>query len=205
MADELTKPNDWLAILKKNPDMNLADLKRNGITADNSSMLAKDDYKKMDAVRKAFSNDKGEFDENQFNAFYDGALALYNQYANDEQTATMLHLTYSSDAFWAPQGATKRTMGATLSLSGNPLKDYNVGISHIGAIDLGGPANLSAREDGQTQKVVDYETGKELDWTPNDYAGSFSGFFKSFATPTIVLAQWDEDGYHTDPETGEQM
>lgn len=45
--------------------------------------------------------------------------------------------------------------------------------------------DLSIREQAQREKIVDYETGKELDYSPNDKAGLFS----RYTVPTVVIAQ----------------
>lgn len=196
---ENIKTNDWLATLVKHPDMNLVDLRRNGITADNTAMKSRDEYKKMEAVRNAevfLDSNTKKFDENRFNKYYDSALALYNKYATDDSIGKTADFLYSTDAYWAPQGAPKFDISPSISLS-NPGKAYNQGISYISAIDQP-TENLSVREIAQTQEVVDYKTGKSLGWKPNDNAGSISGFFRSCTAPTVVLAQWDSDGTHTD-------
>ena len=59
-----------------------------------------------------------------------------------------------------------------------------------------GKALRSYREAAQTQRVVDYKTGKELDWTPDD--DDKSGFFDFMFIEPLVEAKWEEDGYHKD-------
>jgi hypothetical protein len=57
------------------------------ITPQNTGIKDRDYYKKLDAVREnnAFKDEDGDFDESAFDTFYDGALMLYNDYANKEQ------------------------------------------------------------------------------------------------------------------------
>ena len=76
MAD--VKKNDWFATLLFNPDLSMREISEMGITTDNSGLKSKDEYKNIDAVKQAFSEPDGKF-----NDFYNGALDLYNQYATD--------------------------------------------------------------------------------------------------------------------------
>ena len=82
MAD--VKKNDWFATLLYNPDLSMAEINKLGVTADNSGLQKKEDYKNIPDVIAAFSDADGKFNEKQFNDFYDGALELYNKYANEE-------------------------------------------------------------------------------------------------------------------------
>lgn len=50
---------------------------------------------------------------------------------------------------------------------------------------------MSIREVAQTNKVFNYDTQQFEDWTPNDWGG-----LSAVTRPTLVLAQWDEDGEH---------
>ena len=56
--------------------------------------------------------------------------------------------------------------------------------------------NLSLRELAQQSKIFDVKTNKWLDKSANEM-----GFFGSLFSPTLVYAQWDEDGKSFDPIT----
>ena len=79
---EETKRNDFFATLINNPDLTIKDLKDNDITPDNSSLLSKDEYKNMEAVKNCseFLDDNGNFDDNKFDEYYKSAQILYNNY-----------------------------------------------------------------------------------------------------------------------------
>ena len=83
-----------------NPDLSLAELEQLNIVPDNSSLLKKDDYKNIQAVRDAFSDSEGNFNEKEFDGFYDGALALYNKYANGEYEKKIPILHEYLDSKW---------------------------------------------------------------------------------------------------------
>ena len=81
MADN--KPNDFFAVLIKNPDLTITDLKNAGIDTNNSSFLTKEEYRNMPGVQNAFANEDGTFDEKKFNDNYDNASILYANYDSD--------------------------------------------------------------------------------------------------------------------------
>lgn len=186
-----TKKYDFLATLVKNPDLSIADLRQNNITPDNSSLLSKDEYKNMPGVIEAFKDSSGNFDDKKFSEYYDNARVLYSNYANDELFSNVANnLTYGEDAWFAPQDAIYRNDNPIILLNNTPLPESR-GIKFI-TESYAGNLNLSIRELAQREKIVDFETGEEFDYSPNDKAG----LFKRFEIPTVVLAQWDEDGTH---------
>ena len=195
MLDQLIeinmKQHDFLATLVKNPDLTIDDLRDNDITPDNTSLLTKDEYKNNPNVVEAFKDDTGKFDENKFNNYYDNARILYANYANEQFVGNVVeNFTFGPDAWFAPEDAIYRNDNPIIFLNKIP-KANSQGISFITEeYDAGN--DLSIRELGQKEKVYDYDTGEWLDWSPNDKAG----LFKPIGLPTLVLAQWDEDGTH---------
>ena len=185
------KQHDFLATLVKNPDLTIDDLKDNNITPENSSFLSKSEYKNNPNVIEAFKDETGKFDENKFNTYYDNARILYANYANDELVRNIdKNFTYGPDAWFAPEDAVYRNDNPVIFLNKIP-RNNSQGISYI-TEEYDSGANLSIRELAQREKVFDYDSGNFLDWSPNDKAG----LFKPIGLPTLVLAQWDEDGTH---------
>lgn len=186
-----TKKNDFLAIITKNPELSLVDFKDAGITAENSSLLTKEEYMAMPKVVDAFKTPTGEFDQKKFDSVYKDAQIQYATMAEDSLFDNITrNLSFGPDAWYAPADVVKRDTSPIMIVDQKPF-DYSQGISYI--TELSGKKNkLSVREIAQTQKVVDYETGEELDYTPNDKAGLFNWF----SLPSMALAQWDEDGTH---------
>lgn len=178
------KKNDFFATLVKNPDVTLKDLQDNNITADNSALLSADEYKKLDQVQEAFKGDDGKFDEKKFNNAYKNAKTLYTNYAQDTWIADVAkNMTYGTDEWFAPSDANFRQQNPVILIDTKP-SDVSQGIKFITDTVAGAPSNLSIRELAQREKIVDYETGEELEFSPNDKAGLFS----AFKLPTAVLA-----------------
>lgn len=168
-----TKKNDFLAIITKNPELSLVDFKDAGINAENSSLLTKEEYMAMPKVVDAFKTPAGEFDQKKFDSVYKDAQIQYAIMAEDSLFDNIIrNLSFGPDAWYAPTDAIKRNTSPIMIVDQKPF-DYSQGISYI--TELSGKNNkLSVREIAQTQKVVDYETGEELDYTPNDKAGLFN-------------------------------
>ena len=167
------KKNDFLAILTKNPELSLVDFKDAGITTDNSSLLSKEEYLAMPQVQEAFKTPAGEFDQKKFDSIYKDAQIQYSMMAEDDLMANITrNLTYGPDAWYAPDDAIIRDTSPIIVVNQKPF-DYSQGISYL--TETSGKRNdLSVREIAQTQKVVDFETGEELDYSPNDKAGLFN-------------------------------
>ena len=177
------KQNDWFATLLYQPQMSIDDLFTVGITPENSSLKDRDYYKNLPAVKQAFTeNDK--FDETKFNSFYDSTLLAYNDYAN-KQSLDKVIKNYQFDPFDWRYEKESINVSPTLTLDKNPM-----GLStNIKALNVITPQELSIREIAQTNKVYDVESGKWLDWTPNDKGGLWKGLFRE----PLVLATYDND------------
>lgn len=182
------KKYDWVASLLYQPELSLEQFHALDITPQNTGIKDRDYYKKLDAVREnnAFKDEDGDFDESTFDTFYDGALMLYNDYANKEQLNKFVDCyQYDPWAWWNSDETKVRDVSARLVPNRNPMRET----SGIKALGLRTSGDMSVREIAQTQKIYDIETGKFLDKSPNDYAG----FFTSFTAPTVVLATYDDD------------
>lgn len=175
-----------------NPDLSLAELEQLNIVPDNSSLLKKDDYKNIQAVRDAFSDSEGNFNEKEFDGFYDGALALYNKYANSEYEKKIPILHEYLDSKWdRPLDQPVADTNPTFDLKDNGLRDpYKTYILQKDD-DF---ESKTPKEIAESQEVVDPITGESLGWTPEDKGGLFKGLVR----PSIVLATWDEDGFHNE-------
>lgn len=163
--------------------MSIDDLFTVGITPENSNLKDRDYYKNLPAVKQVFTeNDK--FDETKFNSFYDSALLAYNDYAN-KQSLDKVIKNYQFDPFDWRYEKESVDVSPTLAFDKNPM-----GIStNIKALNVITPQELSIREIAQTNKVYDVESGKWLDWTPNDKGGLWKGLFRD----ALVLATYDND------------
>ena len=188
--EENTKKNDWFATLLYNPDLSLAELEQLNIVPDNSALLKREDYKNIPEVKEAFSDQNGNFKESEFNGFYDGALALYNKYANGEYEKKIPILHEYLDSKWdRPLEQRVADTNPTFDLKDNALRDPYKTYILTPNEDI---ESKTPKEIAESQEVVDYRTGESLGWTPEDKGGLFKGLVR----PSIVLATWDEDGTH---------
>lgn len=193
----MAKENDLLLNQLQNPTYNAFDFKQVGLDVNNTSIEDKEVYKNLDFVRNnPLLQTEGSFDEAKFDVLYNAALSNYNDMANikvGEEIGS--HATFFRDNIYAP--IEKRTgigqVNYSINRVSNPLR-RQTGITRIDAITEN---PLSVREIAQTQRVWDEKTQTWQD-SPND------GWFDNW-THTRVLAQWDEEGDHIDPVTGETV
>lgn len=188
------KTNDWFAINLLNEDVNMLDLAAEGINSDNTSMQSKEYYQNLKDVREKFKTNTGGFDEQAFDKAYEGALYTYNQLATEDFEKELIDSMEKHPDYWFEPTAPIRDVSATVSLSSDP---YHKGYGLSGLTSVSDP-NWSVREIAQAQEATD-ENGNGLGWSPNDHAlanGSLQGLWQ----PTLALATWDSDGYHSDEE-----
>lgn len=191
---DLTKPNDIFVTSTLDPNVNVNDLLVSGISPDNTSFFDEDSYKNNDFVKKAFTDDKGNFDDVKFNAAYNNAANLYSELSNDKFLKD--NLTYDAYDFMRPLDTKTKQEVVQISTDINPYKSL-YGRTGLHSIDEG---NLSIRELAQQNKIFDTETGKFLDKSANDL-----GLFGSIFNKTLVYAQWDDDGTNIDPFSGREV
>ena len=191
---EDVKKNDWFATLLFNPDIeSIEDFKRLDITPSNTGLKPIDDYKNIPEVQEHFVNkDTGKFDESSFRKFYDNAKLLYNDYSDNEFLYNAVSkFEYGKDAWFAPIDSPIRDDSPKFIFTNDPSK-YGQGIPYITESAFESTSGFSARELAQNERVVDWQTGEDLGWTPNEKGG----LFKSLNRPILVLAQYDNDGVH---------
>lgn len=169
-----------------NQPSSLDEVVANGITPENTGIQSKDYYKNIDAVQQTFTQN-GKFDEVAFDNFYNSALKTYNEFSDKDWTEKLVNEMAKDPFDWTqPLNTNVKNISATIQNGNNPER-RNMSITGIGTI--GGPV-FSIREIAQDNEVRDLE-GNKLGWTPNQ-----KGAVGSIFEPTVVLAQWDEDGEH---------
>lgn len=190
--------NDWFIASTSSPNKTLGDFSQEGLNPANTQLLSKKEYEKNSKIQELFKSPKtGTFDKKQFDSYYDTVAQTYNQFAKDEYSKTILN-----DSYYAPENiyTTKPVKRLQQSFSFSKTKNPNGDIQGILGFTESSTNDRSARELAQTQKIFDTKSGKYTDYTPND-----KGFFNTLFGETAVLATYDEDGFHNDPDTGKQV
>ena len=183
------KQNDWLATLYYNPNLDLSDLKKLDITPDNTEFKSAAEYKNMSQIAEIFKNEDGQFDDNKFSAFYQGAAQLYNNYANNQYVEKLPELLGYLNTQWdAPTNSKIINTDPHIAYH-DEENESAFGLSRIGKEGKSPYANKTPTEIAESQEVVDYLTGEGMGWTPEDKGGIFKGLTR----PTLVLATYDED------------
>lgn len=184
----MEKQNDWLAAIFFQPDMSIQDLADLGITPDNSELKTREYYKNIPEIQEAFKDDNGKLDEKKFNGFYNSIESVYNTASDVELNGNILNqYSYDPRDRFAPRNAKLRDVSAKIIEYPNPYGQSR-GLS---ASSQFGDPTLSIRESAQKNLVFDPEKNTFEDYTPNDL-----NLFSFWERPTLVLAQYDEDGIH---------
>lgn len=200
-----TKANDWVVALVDNPTFGLENFKDVGLSADNTVLQDKNTYRNSQYIQDKFQDNTGKFDETAFNKFYSNAASLYQAFANNQFEDDILSDT-DFDPYDAlrPKGAEDKTRkpGFDVVRVNNPDR-LKSGISRVGRTD---EREWTVSELAQKERVFDYETKQWKDYTPNDRTlfGNLGGFISSLSEP-LVIAQWEDEGYHTDFQTGRRV
>lgn len=200
------KGHDWILNILSNPTFSTADFKNAGLDASNTSLLKEQDYLKSQKILEnpQFAGEDQKFDKNKFHNFYQGASNMYSMLANETYLDELEkeQVIYGKDDIFAPKEQ-RRTFADTVQYS----RSHNPNRQTTGLIRVGETANpkFSDEEIAQTQKVLvnpveaDKDPSKAI-WhdAPND--SWFTDFWD-----TRVLAQWEDEGTHIDPITGEEV
>lgn len=188
------KDNDLLLNMLANPDFTLTDFETIGLNANNTGLDTPDYYKNNSHVQEAFKTPNGNFDEAAFNKAYNSAAAVYNVMATQTYDKIALQqASFHRDNILAAPEQRRKSPDITLTTIPNPMKQQS-SIITLGNTEA---PTMSIDEIAQTQKVWDPSSQSWHD-SPND--SFFTDFFD-----TRILAQWDEEGEHVDPITGETV
>ena len=194
------KQNDWIVANINNPEFTNSDFKNiSGLNLENTQFLTKDEYKKSKFItdNPRFKNpNTGTFDDKLFDQFYDYQAQKFDEFVEDD---SIYQREYN---FWDIRANDEsKIKNPNFQFVNIPNPD-RVSFGIYGR-SMSGPRKLSKLELAQTQPIYDFEKGKFTDKTPNDYALFRNPFnyIKKLGT-SLVLATYEEDGYHDDPITG---
>lgn len=199
----ISKPNDWFLARVENPDFHYDDFAAQDITIENTALRSKDVYQNSDYVKELFTDEQGNFKQQEFDRAYTEIAKSYQVYANKQyEEGALEDMEFDPYDPFRPIDSKVYTPEAKLVREVNPLGKA-AGFTGIGSV---GPAVRSASESAQMSKIFDWETQKFRDYSPNDVAleNSIVGFVKQALEP-LVMAQYESDGWHEDPFSGERV
>lgn len=203
------KENDWVLNLLNNQDFSVSDFKDVGLNADNTSLLPEDVYKQSKQIQDIFKKEDGSFDNETFHKFYENAELMYNVMSDDTMSDSFNKqaAVFGKDNLFASDNQ-KRTFDETVYYNRVPNPDRTTtGLVRVGQTT---DPKYSQSELAQTQKVLAnptevYDADGNPDWSKAEWHDAPNDSWFTDFTDTRVLAQWESDGEHIDPITGQTM
>lgn len=195
-----TREHDIFMDMTANPDMSLNELVAIGVNANNTALEDKSVYESNDWVKDKYKNEYGEFDQMKFDSAYQNAKIAYNMLSQiDYNKAVDDVVSYHRDNIFVP--IDKRRSGPDYYeyFTSNPYKTTS-SVSQLGKVSQ---SPLSIDEMAQENKVLLNPTTAGDNFENAEWGGSPNDNFFKYFTNTLVLAQYDEEGTHQDPITGE--
>lgn len=194
------KEYDLFMNMLRNPDASFDTFVAGGLTTDNTQLLGRSEYESSEKVQEALKDQYGQFDKNQSDQLYNNAQMYYNLLSSANYDKAMQEqVTYHRDDIFAPADQRRTGPDYQQVIVSNPYKQTS-SVFELGKV---GERTKSVDELAQANKVLlnPSTAGDNLEnaqWgdSPND---SFAEHFFD----TLVLAQYDEDGTHTDLVSGQ--
>lgn len=196
------REHDIFMAMLANPTASFDTMVTVGLNSSNTSLQDRSIYMGNKYVQEQFKNSDGDFDKKKFEQAYTIAKSYYNNLANADFNQSMQkQTTWHRDSLLAPEGQRETGPRFQEFNMSNPMEQI-FGFGTLGKVEN---PTKSLDELAQSHKVlanpttagVNLENAKWED-APND--NFFGNFFN-----TLVIAQWDEDGEHIDPITGEKV
>lgn len=187
-----------------NPSATLYDLSSVG-HGTNSVLLTPDEYKKNQKVIDYFT-ENGQFNEDKFNTAYKTALFEYSQLTDADSKINILNsVGYDPSNRYISPEVKRLDVSPAIFRSSNP-DHTTIGMEHFG---FEGERKMSRDELAQASgyvlsNPVAVSKGANAEWEKLGIGLFNPDFWKDFFK-TRVLAQYEEDGEHTDPITGETV
>lgn len=194
------KQNDWIVATINNPTFDAGDFQHiSDMTLDNTQLLSKDQYLKSRYIREndLFKNSQGEFSEELFDRFYQGAAQKFAEFSTEN---IVDNYEYSMWDVMRPEKGKVKDVNFNLGIQQNP-DHISIGIA---GFNEASKSSKSQRELAQNSKIYDPASGKYLNVSVNDISfwNNPVGYFKSLFDDPLVYATYDQDETEVDPYTG---
>lgn len=196
------KQNDWIVASLNNPDFTATDFKNIlDLSLDNTQLLSKDEYLKSSFITEnpLFQKEDGQFDKNKFDDFYNKQVEKFNNFSTESLVDNYQYGFWDTSRKSVKDNVINPKIG--VDIVSNP-EHTSKGVVGQG---IEGERTKTAEELAQSKRIFDYSEGKFLNETPED-SSLFKNpinFIKNIFSDPLVMAQYDEDGIHSDPITGQ--
>lgn len=170
------------------PDITLA-----GTDPADVSLQGKDAYKSTAKIQQLFTDNTGKFNDKEFDKFYDSAVRDLNNLQSKSFSAQAFNPEYFWDSPYSKGQKTIKKPYQYFDSKDNPFINRQVALGRTlgtSSINSWSDPLKTESELAQGLKVLDGDTKKELDYTPED-AGLIEGF--GFFSEPLVLATYNED------------
>ena len=194
------KEYDLFMNMLRNPEASLDTFMLGGLNTDNTQLLDKSEYKSSNKIQEALKDQYGQFDEVKFDKLYNNAQMYYNILSQTDYDKIMKEqITYHRDDIFAPADQRRKGPDFQQVVVPNAYK-YTSSIHELGKI---GERTKSVDELAQSNKVLLNPTTAGENLENAQWGDSPNESFAEHFFDTLVLAEWDSDGTHKDPITGE--
>lgn len=193
--------NDWIIANINNPDFEVSDFRNVAdMTINNTQMLTADEYMKSDFIRfnPVFQDSNGKFSKDKFQKFYNEKLIQFQEFYTESPEYIIELDAFDTDI--TPESRIRKD-GFSIKKELNPDRQ-KIGIEGINVISA---PEYSKSELAQMNKIWDSEAQRYKSYSPDDISltNNLFGFLNNLFSDPLVLAQWEEDGTHIDPVTGQ--
>lgn len=198
------KQYDLMMNMVGNQQASFADFTAAGLNVENTSLQDIQVYRDDPYIKEQFTDELGNFNEMKFQSVYNQAQSNYNVMANNSYDDIMRsQLSFHRSNIDVPYEMRRKGPDYQEVFMVNPQK-ITSSVIHLGEM---GERTLSDDELAQSNKVLlnPTEVEKSGDWSKAKWGDSPNESFFSNFWDTLVLAQWDSDGDHPDPVTGEMV
>lgn len=198
------KQYDLMMNMAGNQQASFADFTAAGLNVENTSLQDIQVYRDDPYIKEQFTDEFGNFNEMKFQSVYNQAQSNYNIMANNSYDDIMrTQVTFHRSNIDVPYEMRRKGPDYQEVLVINPQK-ITSSVIHLGEL---GDRMMSDDELAQSNKVLlnPVEVDKSGDWSKAKWGDSPNESFFSNFFDTLVMAQWDSDGEHIDPVTGETV
>lgn len=198
------KQYDLMMNMVGNQQASFADFTAAGLNVDNVSLQDISVYRNDPYIKEQFTDELGNFNEMKFQSVYNQAQSNYNVMANNSYDDIMKsQISFHRSNIDVPYEMRRKGPDYSELLVINPQR-ITSSVVRLGEL---GERTLSDDELAQSNKVLlnPTEVDKSGDWSKAKWGDSPNESFFSNFFDTLVMAQWDSDGEHIDPVTGETV